>query len=163
MNPFFILWLMIYELIALVLAAFGAPIVCLFARWDKDVTTFTGGASDNGPPTIRGDLPRWAWPWETIDERLPGGMYEETVRKVHRRFGRYWCSVYWLMRNRMMGLSAALYGGPPSPRSNRFYWRRIGPLYFGFGYKKYRATPQAHWVTGPFIEMPSVTIRLKRT
>jgi hypothetical protein len=151
----------LWEALGFVLAVLGAPIVAAFARWDDKPSSFTGGAQDNGPLTIRGDLPRWASAWETIDERLPGGMYEEQVRNVHRRFGRYVCSVYWLIRNRMMGLTAKLFGRPLAvdqpPRGMQS--KVLGPLYFGAGWKKYRATPQAHWEQGPFIEMPSVTVR----
>lgn len=146
------------------LAAVGAPLVCLFARWDEQTTTFTGGASMNGPATIRGDLPAWAAAWETIDERLPGGMYEATVRQVLNERGRYWCSVYWLTRNRMFGLTKALFGKPIGEHERPAWYRskRLGWLYLGAGWKKYRATPQASWIDGPFVQMPSVTVRVLR-
>lgn len=149
----------IFELLCVPVAAIGAPIAVLFARWDTEPTTWTGGAPDNGPLTVRGDLPWWLSWFETFDERLPGGMYEPTVRKVYARVGRYWCSVYWLAwRNRMFGLAKFLFGKPDGA-----HWletRRFGPLVVEWGYKRYRATPQAHWQNGPFVVVPSFTIRL---
>lgn len=151
-----------FEIACIPLALIGVPIAVLFARWDSGPTTWTGGASDNGPPTVRGDLP-WGLGWfGTFDERLPGGMYEPTVVKVYNAAGRYWCSVYWLVvRNRMFGLAKFLFGredGEP-----RFESRTFGPIYVGWGYKRYRATPQAHWERGPFVLVPSFTIRLARS
>lgn len=150
----------LYELACIPLAAIGAPIAVLFARWDKEPTTWTGGASDNGPPTIRGDLPMWLSWFGTFDERLPGGMYEPTVRKVYERSGRYWCSVYWLVvRNRMFGLAKWLFGKPDGEP-----WieeRRFGPLAVQWGYKRYRATPQAHWLNGPFVLVAFFSLGIK--
>ena len=152
-----------FEIACIPIAIVGVPIAVLFARWDKEPTTFTGGAPDNGPPTIRGDLPWWLNWFGTFDERLPGGMYEPTVVKVHERFGRYVCSCYWLIvRNRMFGLAKFLFGkeaeGPPPQQR----WRIESPFLIGWGYWRYRATPQAHWVNGPFVDVAKVTIRWYR-
>lgn len=157
----FIVFFALYELVTIVLAIVGAPIVCLFARWDRWPTTWTGGAPDNGPPAVRGDLPHWARWWETFDERLPGGMYEPTVVRVYQRFGRYVCSVYWLAgRNRMFTLGKALFGREPAGRE--WHRRDLGPIWIGWGWKRYRATPHAHWERGPFVEVPSFTVRRRR-
>lgn len=154
--------LALYEILCVLLALL-APLVVLFAKWDESPTTFTGGAPRNGPPTVRGDLPRWLSWFGTFDERLPGGMYEKTVVENHRRFGRYWCSVLWLWRNRMFGLTLALFGRPTTREESLEYTRgEIGPLMYGYGWKRYRATPQAHWFDGPFVAVPSVTVRFKR-
>lgn len=149
------------DLVAIPIAAVVVPFAVLFARWDKEPTTWTGGASDNGPPTIRGDLPMWLSWFGTFDERLPGGMYEPTVRKVYNAVGRYWCSVYWLVvRNRMFGLRKALFtveGGEPWRKERRF-----GPLRLEWGVKRYRATPQAHWLNGPFVLIADASLELAR-
>lgn len=152
---------LLLELVAIPIAAVFVPFAALFARWDSEPTTWTGGASDNGPPTIRGDLPMWLSWFGTFDERLPGGMYEPTVRKVYNAVGRYWCSVYWLVvRNRMFGLRKALFTvedyGP---------WReerRFGRLVLSWGVKRYRATPQAHWLNGPFVLIADASFELAR-
>ncbi len=156
-----IVWQALFELVCIPVALFGVPIAVLFARWDDGPTTWTGGAPDNGPPTVRGDLPWWLSWFGTLDERLPGGMYEPSVVSVYNRWGRYICSCYWLVvRNRMFGLAKFLFGradGDPW-----FEWRELGPVKIGWGYKRYRATPQAHWQNGPFVLVPSFTIRLAR-
>jgi hypothetical protein len=157
-------WLVVFEILAVLVAAVGVPIVLLFAKWDEQATTFTGGASDSGPPTIRGDLPWWASWFGTFDERLPGGMYEPTVVNVHRRFGRYWCSVYWLVvRNRMFGLAKFLFGKDIEAGAEPagMAWKDVGPFRVGFGTKKYRATEAANWQSGPFVEVDSFTVRLR--
>lgn len=155
----------IFELVCVPIAAFLVPFVVPFARWDREPTTFTGGAPDNGPPIVRGDLPWWASLFGTFDERLPGGMYEPTVVKVYNRFGRYWCSLYWLIvRNRMFGLAKAMFGKPiaPDEQPAGMTWRTIGRLRVGWGTAKYRATPQANWQRGPFVEVAKFTVRLVR-
>lgn len=147
------------ELLWIPLALFGAPVAVFFAQWDSEPTTWTGGAADNGPPTVRGDLPWWLSWFQTFDERLPGGMYEPTVVKVYNAVGRYWCSVYWLVvRNRMFGLEKALFGKPADryePWLERRQWWRIEVVW---GWKQYRATPQAHWANGPFVLVPSFSV-----
>jgi hypothetical protein len=156
--------LAMYEILCIPLALVGVPIALLFAKWDDTTSTFTGGAEDNGPPTIRGDLPVWAAWFGTFDERLPGGMYEPTVVAIHRRFGRHVCSAYWLIvRNRMFGLTKALFGKPIAKHDSPagMAWSDIGPVRIGYGTKKYRATPEAHFSNGPFVEVASFTIRFK--
>ena len=152
--------LLIYEVLCRLIAFVCVPFVVLAARWDTMPTTFTGGAAFNGPATIRGDLPWWlAW-FETFDERLPGGMYEPTVRKVYEKAGAYWCSVYWLNRNAMFGLTKFLFG--KDEERTGYEWRVFGPIKVGCGWKKYRATPAAHHITGPFVYVLSATVRLSR-
>lgn len=152
--------LLIFAVLKRVIALVCAPIVCLFARWDDRPTTFTGGLLNNGPLTVRGDLPWWAAWFETFDERLPGGMYEPTVRAVYDRFGRYWCSVYWLNRNAMFGMTKAIFGRPTTrDEILRYEWRTVGPVRIGWGWKRYRATPTAHWIDGPFVKILSATVR----
>lgn len=155
--------LALYEILCVFLALVLAPIAVRFAKWDDRPTTFTGGLIDNGPPTVRGDLPSWLSWVGTFDERLPGGLYEETVVANYNRFGRYWCSVLWLWRNRMFGLTLRLFGRPTTRTEALVYTRgEVGPFMYGYGEKRYRATPQAHWFDGPFVAVQSVTIRLKR-
>lgn len=164
MKPWQIVLMAGYTLLCGVLALVGAPLVAFFAKWDVEPTTWTGGAPNNGPPTIRGDLPWWLRWFQTFDERLPGGMYEPTVREWLPKYGWYGCSVRWMWRNRMFGLTKALFGRPlgrgEQPRGMR--WKDVGPLRFGAGWKKYRATPEAHWFEGPFVELPSVTVRIAK-
>ena len=52
---------------------------------------------------IRGKYPDWAL---TPDDPVsPFGQYEETVKKVYEKFGRYIGDVYWLgFRNKLYGL-----------------------------------------------------------
>jgi hypothetical protein len=163
MKKTMIVKLAAFEILCVVLAVLFAPLAVLFAKWDKEQTSFTGGAPFNGPLTIRGDLPWWLSWFGTFDERLPGGMYESDVVENYRRFGPYLCSVLWLWRNRMFGLTKWLFSRPTDFDEKLEYVREeIGPFVYGYGWKRYRATPDAHWIEGPFIAIPSVTIRLKR-
>jgi hypothetical protein len=78
------------------------PIGVLLARWDKLATE-----GRNSPDlAIRGDVLRLVrWLIQTMDERLPGDLGEATVAKLHARFGRVVCGIYWLgWRNRAHGL-----------------------------------------------------------
>lgn len=88
---------------AAVTAFLGLAVIVavLLAKWDEEPTPGSWGLH----PTIRGDVPkplRWL---QTNDERLPGGLYEETVAKLLERTGRVVCSMYWLgWRNRAHGM-----------------------------------------------------------
>jgi hypothetical protein len=153
----------LYEALTIVLALIGAPIVAAFVKWDSEPSVITGGAPLHAYPAIRGDLPGWAWMWATIDERMPCAMYEQTMRETLARVGPYWTTVRWLIRNRMMGLTKALFGRACTADDTVLYTKKIvGPFAFGAGWKRYRATPTARPDTGPFVAMPSVSVRLAR-
>lgn len=57
---------------------------------------------------------RYSWWLDTPDDPFVAGelaphygAYEESVRRVYARWGRYWGDVYWLgVRNRLIGLAA---------------------------------------------------------
>jgi hypothetical protein len=53
---------------------------------------------------VKGNYPQWMI---TPDDPVsPFGQYEETVRKVYEKRGRYWGDVYWLgFRNVLFGLA----------------------------------------------------------
>lgn len=78
------------------------PIGVLLARWD----TVASEGRNSPDLAIRGDVPRLLrWLLQTMDERLPGDLGEAAVAKVHARFGRVVCGMYWLgWRNRAHGL-----------------------------------------------------------
>lgn len=93
----------------LVLGNLLCPILMLFAlpfiKWDKEPTW----ARDHTLEIIRGDLPKWLSWLSTPDERLPGGMYEPTVKDIYERRGKYFTSWYWLgVRNCLMNLAVWL-------------------------------------------------------
>lgn len=149
----------LFNVVSIPLGLLGAPIVCLFARWDRVPTP----ARWQPEPIIRGDLPRWARWWETPDERLPGGMYEPTVESIYKRFGRYWCSVYWLgIRNRMYGLSFALFGEPAESITPSRTQKFLGPLHFDWGYFVYFATPDFTVERCSFIKIWDFKIKSNR-
>lgn len=105
----------------------ACPILVLFTlpfiKWDKTETLDREGRD----PAIRGDLPRWLSWFSTPDERLPGGLYEDTVHAFYLKHGKLWCSWYWLgVRNCLMGMATAL-GKPTSdyiPEEPLGYWER---------------------------------------
>lgn len=85
------------------------PFLLPFARWGADG---------------RGDLPDWAWPWSTPNQRLPGDISIPAVSGILARYGRFAASWYWLgWRNPMQGW-AAWFGVPvtmPWPPAPGFY------------------------------------------
>jgi len=113
------------------LAALLAPLFVLlalpFIRWD-------GGFSldrSNNHPAVRGDMPKWLRWLETPDERLPGGLYEPTVKSVYRRFGSLICVWYWLgIRNRLHGLAASFGEPAERPWGPEFGMQRQGSLWW---------------------------------
>ena len=141
------------------LAGFFCLVVSLFApllvflalpliRWDHELTNGSYGQW----PTVRGDLPGWLRWLQTPDERLPGGLYEPTVRDLLDRRGRVVCSWYWLgLRNRAHGLQAS-FGKPATLEqfATRIgegftdlgnglwaYRKKLGPIVFQTGYRVY--------------------------
>lgn len=143
-----------------------------FIKWDKEESTTEkfeadgkGGGSMIQYTTLRGDLPsifKWL---ETPDERLPGGLYEATVKDVFDKYGKYICSFYWLgLRNQMMGLAAAL-GQKTSdyiPEEPLGYWERdniwrysiaFGPIKFVTGFQVYKV------LDGTFTAVPVFTLK----
>lgn len=139
------------------------------ARWDTEPTPDQHGQV----PTIRGDLPRWAMWMQTLDDWLPGGTYEPTVAALLQRWGRYWCSVYWIgWRNRSHGLrrtfgrpsTAAAYFTHFEPDAEGFvygiredgtwYWALpLGPLRMVAGYRIYRLPGEQ------YLAVPTATIK----
>ncbi len=121
----------------------------------------------------RTKLPDWLWWFQTPDEPLPGGLYEPTVLRWYQTLGYYWCSVLWLIRNRMYGMS--WYFGRPADgyldpvdgkivrRGDLWRWyKQVGPIVLQAGWKVHRKDFDAHWRDGPFWAIPFVTVRLKR-
>lgn len=102
-------------------------IAVLFSKWDDEPTPDSMGQY----PTIRGDLPGWAWWLATPNERLPGGTYEPTVLEWLKAWGPFWCSWYWLaVRNRQQGL-AAWFSVPTSmPWDPTKVYQERGSLWF---------------------------------
>lgn len=153
--------------ILLIVISLLAPVIMLlvlpFIRWDDKPTL--GSYGDN--PVIRGSLPRWLRWLETPDERLPGGLYEPTVRAMYDKWGQWVTSWYWLgIRNTVMGLAVA-WGKPAGdyiPESLG-YWQRdtddlwryaaqIAPgIKFVTGYQVYRT------LDGSFKAAPVFTIK----
>jgi hypothetical protein len=143
-----------------------APLVALFIRWDTQPTPGSYGEW----PTVRGDLPRWLRCFQTPDERFPGGLYEPAVRHVLDFAGRYWCSVYWMTRNALMGLPhvfavpvAEAWDGdadPPLPEGyTRYDWKGRW-LKGGYGWKTARTAPRMPGVPGRIVAIPFWTVRL---
>lgn len=145
------------------------PLAVALASWDKLPTAGSWGTH----PTIRGDVPR-ALRWlQTMDERLPGGLYEPTVERLLERVGRYWTSLYWLgWRNRAHGFrrlvskastEAAYLQRFPEDESGKtkgvrvdgsWYWsRRLGPLRAVAGYRVYLL------LDGSYLAVPTCTIK----
>ena len=82
-------------------APFGLGLLaCLSIKWT--------GADETG--YLRGDLPTWAYPWCTPDERAPGDVRgEAALIWVYKTLGPTAAAIYWhLERNRGMGLSFLL-------------------------------------------------------
>jgi hypothetical protein len=111
-----------------------------FIKWDKQPTD----------GVIRGDLPKWLSWFSTPDERLPGGMYEPTVKKIYDKYGKWFTSWYWLgVRNCLMTLAVRL-GKPTTdyiPETPLGFWERgdiwrysctLGPIKFVTGYQVYK-------------------------
>lgn len=169
--------------------AVAVPVICLFAKWDGVRSWFSGGDLFVGYATVRGDLPRWAYVWSTPDERLPGDVRMPQTRSVlefwtnwfGERFGRYMCSVWWLLRNRALGLKY-VFSRPVHPddgylefgqwwktvwRGRLWRWRgkllRVGrrTVYLELGWEVRRATPDAHWQRGPFCAIPEFAFKAK--
>jgi hypothetical protein len=159
------------------------PIVTLFAKWDGEPTTWSGG--ERYHPATRGDLPRWAYIWGTPDERLPGDMrmpqtravLDWTTRKFGVKVGRYLTSVWWLWRNRLYGLAwltSARHSGGYFDRSTVpgivwresegiwRWWGALGPVRLEAGWKVHRANASAHWLHGPFVAVRYVAIKKAR-
>lgn len=166
----------IVEIPVHLLLSLAVPVVCLFARWDDWRTTWSGGADYPDYPTHRGDLPRWAYIWSTPDERLPGDVRMPQTRKVldywtgllGERAGRYVCSVWWLLRNRLYGLSwlmgrpALRYIGLNEDAPENRLWRRsydLGPVQIRIGWKVHRADEHADASIGPFWAIRAVHIK----
>ena len=156
-------------LLILVVSLFAPLFVLLalpFAKWDDAETPGSYGLW----PTVRGDLPGWARWLETPDERLPGGLYEPTLRDMLATHGKFITSLYWLgLRNRAHGF-AALFAKPATvvqfnlPQSLGFtdlgdglwlYVKRFGPLVFMCGYRVYALPDHT------FTAVPCCTAKLR--
>lgn len=148
----------ILNLLCPILVIFTLP----FIKWDKEPTK----ARDlEGSSIIRGDLPSWLSWFSTPDERLPGGMYEPTVKAIYLKYGKYFTSWYWLgLRNCLMTMAVQL-GKPTTdyiPEEPLGYWERgdiwrysksLGPLKFVMGYQVYKM------LDGTFQAAPVFTLK----
>lgn len=91
-------------------AFFVVPIACAFMReagLRKAWIAVDGGLAEVSVPAYR--LPRWARWLETHDDEyglLPGGTYEDAIRRAYERRGLWWGSVRWLWRNRAYRFSS---------------------------------------------------------
>lgn len=166
----------ILGLLIVILSLF-TPILMLlalpFIRWDKEPTTVIRYEMlSYGAPAvpiehtyIRGNLPKFLSWLETPDERLPGGLYEETVKKVYDKYGKYVCSWYWLgLRNQLMGFAAALGQKTTDyiPEEPLGYWERDGIWRYSiaFGKIKFVTGFQVYKVLdGTFTAVPVFTIK----
>ncbi len=162
--------------IFVIIVSLFSPLLMLialpFIRWDKEESTVSkfeadgkGGGEMIPYPAIRGDLPK-IFKWlETPDERLPGGLYEATVKDIHDKYGKYICSWYWLgLRNQVMGLAAALGQKTTDyiPEEPLGYWERgdiwryaiaFGPVKFVTGFQVYKV------LDGTFTAVPVFTLK----
>ena len=145
------------------LASLLCPLLMLlalpFIRWDLVPSTGQWGTH----PVIRGSLPRWLSWLETPDERLPGGLYEDTHRALYERWGKWVASYVWLgWRNRLHGLGYAL--GKPATfydpeqlglweREEDGIWKytaQLGPLRFVAGWGVYMKLDGSFWAVPVF-------------
>jgi hypothetical protein len=139
------------------LASLLCPVLMLLAlpciRWDDTPSTGQWGTHF----VIRGSLPRWLSWLETPDERLPGGLYEESHLELYERYGKWVASYVWLgWRNRLHGLAYSLghettgYKPDDAPQGlwergdDWQYVKQLGPLRFVAGWQIY-ALADRYW------------------
>lgn len=151
-----------FSLFAPVLSAAALP----FIKWDANATPDSKRTS--GSETVRGDLPAWLSWLTTPDERLPGGTYEATVKRLLDRLGKYATAYYWIgVRNRAHGL-AYLFRKPMTNHFNamtdykdlngllerdgvwRFYWGLPFGFCFVAGYRSYHSDALGYYGTPVF-------------
>lgn len=150
----------VLNLVCPILVLFAIP----FARWDKEPTANIPGREIQ-PAIIRGDLPKWLSWFSTPDERLPGGLYEPTVKKIYDKYGKWVTSWYWLgCRNCLMTMAIRL-GKPTTdyiPEEPLGFWERgdiwryscqFGPIKFVIGYQVYKL------LDGSFYAAPVFTLK----
>lgn len=142
-----------------------APVALLFAVHYK---TPWEGSFGSGTDINRLRL-RWPFRWlDTPNEPLPGGFYEERVRRDFARHGWYWTSVRWLWRHRALRL-AFRFGHfvdeymvvreghvvhlPGDVRVWR-YQKTLGRLRFTCGWRVVRATPAEK----PLMAVPYISL-----
>jgi hypothetical protein len=118
-------------------------------------------------------LPRWLRWFDTPDEYLPGGLYEQRVVNDLRSHGPYVTTVKWLSANRLYGL-AWRFGVPVSgyldlledgyvESGDLWRWRKtVGPLVYLAGWKVHRANYSATATGGPFLAIPFASVRVAR-
>lgn len=101
-------------------------------------------------------LPRWLYWFDTPDQWLPGGLYEPTVVKWYERFGWYGCTVLWLLRNRMYGLTHAL--GHPASIYDRTEKRQawVGKFLIEWGWERHYASRDP---SGEYWLLPEFSIK----
>lgn len=141
---------------------FVVPFALIGATWDAQPSTDSNGTT----PTIRGDLPPWAWWLATPNERLPGGTYEPTVAWWLQHLGKYACSWYWLAcRNQLYGLMGVFWRplAQPWPLEPGYYeadglwWLRKQFTVFGKAFQ-FKAGYRNYFVQGRWIGVPCLTI-----
>lgn len=153
--------LALWVLLASLTAPFVVPIILLFVQETDD------------------DLPRWAWAYDTPDEKSLVGMYEPAIEALHRRYGWYVAAWVWFgLRNRCHGLASHYsvpapmhWSGLMPSRDNAttslieineatgawIYARRFGWLLFVAGWQVYASS--AHATGLEYRPMLSVKIR----
>lgn len=152
--------LMVYSLLAMPFA----PLVAIFQG---------RSISSEGrvhPEVPRYALPRWLSWFQTPDEPMPGGLYEDAVYAAYAKGGRWWCATVWLARNSLFGLGR-LFAWPASGyidaaeglvegADGLWRWQGTwGPLKMQTGRKVYRADFVADYLTGPLVSVPFFTVR----
>ena len=146
---------------------FLVPFALPFIEWDSEPSQ-SGYPPESDPTykTIRGDLP-WFLSWfQTPDERLPCGVYEDGMRATLERWGKYVAAYEWMgLRNQLMGLACWLghdaLGYAPEDKDG--FWTDgqgtwtfsfcIGPVRFLTGHKVYRLQ------TGKYRAAPTFTLK----
>ena len=87
--------LIILQIIFRFFAPFVVPIALLFAKKTKEKNRVYPELNDRYPSTMR-ILPLWLKFIETPDDVLiPGGLYEETVYSIYKKYGWFISQWYW--------------------------------------------------------------------
>lgn len=137
------------------------PMVLFYVKWDNEPSTDSKGVG----MVIRGDLDERLSYFSTPDERLPGGLYEDTVLSMYNKLtlkfnektARLITSWYWLgARNPLMGMANSLgktvsgfiLDGPKMFYKAEGVWRLrvplIPPFVFLTGYEIYFKLDKVH-------------------
>lgn len=153
------LFITVLNLFCPILVLFALP----FTKWNSEPSW----GRDHTINIVRGNLPNWLSWFSTPDEELPGGMYEESVKKFYLRWGKWATSWYWLgVRNCLFGMALSL-GKPTTDYipDTLGYWERddiwryskkFGIFKFLTGYKVYKL------LDGTFRAAPCFSVMVRR-